>query len=72
MTFNKYLEVVGQTHREKPEWRVGQAAFNVLMFNRPDLSEQIRATPLDPFNDKHLSMAFVDWVERNWTTEQQT
>lgn len=47
-------------------WRKGQFAFNKLAQLRPDLSEQIRGSKLDPFYDDDVLPAFFEWVEANW------
>ena len=66
LTFEEYKTAVEYAHDNNPEWRLGQAAFNVLMCNRPDLSEQIRATGLDPFHDSALLEDFYPWVKDHW------
>jgi len=47
-------------------WRRGQYAFNVLLDYRPDLSEKIRGTPLDPFFKEELPKEFIEWINKNW------
>lgn len=47
MTFEEYMVAYGRARYEHPEWRAGQAAFNVLP---TELSEEIVGTDLDPFN----------------------
>lgn len=65
--FEDYVaEVTKAFHDRNLGWRQGQAAFNILVWNRPDLSEKVRTTPLDPFyNDKRLP-DFYAWVCDNW------
>jgi hypothetical protein len=50
--------------------RYGQAMFNHLVEVRPDLSEQVRATSMDPFHVRTLSDPrwdrFVAFIESNW------
>jgi hypothetical protein len=47
--FNKKLD------ERPPEWRRGQAAFNLLEETHPEFAESVRGTPLDPFyDDKRL------------------
>lgn len=70
MTFEDYKLAVEAAHRSNPGWRLGQAAFNVLRENRPDLSEQIRATKLDPFHSTDLTSIlpkFYEWAEQHWS-----
>jgi len=63
-TYAEYLNLVVRAIEENPRWRRGQAAFNVLYELRPDLSERVRATPLDPFHQD--TVAYWDWVEAHW------
>lgn len=64
--FTEYIAHIGTIAWRTPDLRNGQRAFNVLHAMRPDLSEQIRATDLDPFHDDDRLEAFYAWVERNW------
>lgn len=72
MTFQDYTAEVLRVADTNPHWRLGQAAFNVLYQCRPDLSEQIRATRLDPFHNSDTLTAFYEWTERNWNNGQVT
>ena len=69
MSFEEYEAAVEYAHGQHPEWRRGQTAFNVLMVNRPDLSETVRATSLDPFHDDGKIEAFFGWAKGNWGVE---
>lgn len=68
MTLSQYWEVCAMPVRYGTgnEQRHGQWAFNVLAFERPDLSEQIRSGPLDPFYSDAVLPEFYKWVEENW------
>jgi hypothetical protein len=72
MTKDQYWQCVKQAICDHPEWRTGQAAFNVLWEHRRDLSEQIRGTDLDPFYVRDRNSAgifpaeFREWVEAHW------
>lgn len=50
------------THRERP----GQAAYNVLVDVRPDLSNLIVGTDLDPFYTEQRLYDFYKFVSENW------
>lgn len=67
-SFQQYQKAVEFAISNHPQWRRGQAAFNVLMLNRPELSERIRGTALDPYYDRDGSLLqeFYKWVEANW------
>lgn len=65
-----YWQRVAEAMRDYPNWRFGQAAFNVLSALRPDLSEPIRGQASDPFHyrggeDDSLK-GFVAYLENNW------
>ncbi len=49
MTLEEFYAAVNKAQHEHPTWRYGQVVFNTLYDHRPDLSEQVRATALDPF-----------------------
>lgn len=51
LRFNEFLGRVEKIQKYY-KWRYGQALFNALLDVRPDLAEEIRGTPLDPFNKK--------------------
>lgn len=72
MKRDEYWHKVVTSSIEHPEWRYGQAAFNVLDAVRPELAKQVVATDLDPFyiEDIHRDLfkwrKFVDFVQENW------
>jgi len=66
ISFEDYTAAVERAVAAYPNWRVGQAAFNVLSQMRPDLVLQIQGTNLDPFFDTRLLPKFYDWVQQHW------
>ena len=66
MTFEDYTKAVDKAQAKHPEWRLGQTAFNVLWELRPDLSEQVRATEIDPFHSTARLPQFFAWVQERW------
>lgn len=66
MTFDDYKIEIKSAATANPHWRVGQTAFNVLWEHRPDLSEQLRATELDPFRNDAVLPRFFHWVRSRW------
>lgn len=67
MTLEEYWEAVYTRMAVNPSERAGQAAFNVLVEERPDLSEEIRTTSLDPFYARAgISDEFCTWLYDNW------
>jgi len=70
LPFSYFQQEVKEQFAKNPNWRLGQTAFNVLYEQRPDISEQIRATDIDPFyNDSRLPKFFEKvadlWEKRN-------
>jgi len=43
--------------------RSGQAFFNVLHRDYPELAEEIRGTELDPFYDSGKNDKFIEWLK---------
>ena len=64
MRYDTYLELI--TSEPPPGWRRGQLAFNVLHQERPDLSEEIRTSCLDPYYDDTRLPAFLKLVGELW------
>lgn len=72
MTFEDFIVEVDAQHCKQPRWRYGQTLFNLLYLLRPDLSEQIRGTEIDPFymenrdsNPKKWD-ACMNFISDNW------
>jgi hypothetical protein len=55
-----------KTMTEHPDCRYGQTYFNLLFELRPHLSEQIRATQLDPFGDDRVVPETEAWLMQHW------
>ena len=66
LTLTDYWALVEKVMVDYPEWRAGQAAFNVLYSERPDLSEQIRGTMRDPFHNDRLLVPFSKFLREEW------
>lgn len=52
--------------------RKGQALFNHLVDELPEVANSIRATPLDPFfhsEDSRVYKECVRWLKNNWGTD---
>lgn len=43
-------------------YRLGQAIFNIVHKLYPDIADEARATPIDPFYDDSLIHDFLDFV----------
>ena len=66
-TFSDFVTAVARYRGECPvDWRNGQCAFNLLVRVRPDLSEMIRGSLMDPFYRDDRLIDFYDYLSRNW------
>jgi hypothetical protein len=64
--FIAFLNNCARRRLDHPTERRGQAYFNTLHEMRPDLSEQVRATHLDPFYQDEAIEVFLGFVGANW------
>ena len=65
MTYDEFVSLV-VSYRRGTNLRKGQAYFNVLSDVRPDLSEQIRGTALDPYYKDYVAPEIIAFVQNNW------
>ena len=78
LTLREYHVKVTEAIIANKDWRAGQAMFNVLCELRPDLSEQIRGTNLDPFyvgNADIFDGRIRDvstWIAAHWADDPET
>jgi hypothetical protein len=66
MNFEEYKAEVERVRVDCPEWRSGEAAFNVLLGYRPDLAKQIDGTEYDPYSRNDLCVNFWQWAADHW------
>lgn len=67
MDFNTYLATVREAHATYPNWRAGQAYFNVLETVRPELAEEVRGNAaLDPFYNSEAIPRFLVYILGRW------
>ena len=70
LSFNDFLADASiQYERQKADggdMRYGQVYFNLLFEARPDISEQIRGTMLDPFHKNYVQSEIHKFVEGKW------
>ena len=75
MLLDEYWNQVLKTYKANPNWRYGQAAFNVLYEVRPDLSEKVQGdtdseTGKDPFHLQTTNCPnwhnYVAFLKENW------
>lgn len=56
---------------EHPEWRFGQAIFNRLAEDRPDLADRLQSTELDPFHRDDACLPTRSWLAEHWDDEDR-
>lgn len=70
LSFNDFLSDVSiQYEKQKQsggDIRYGQMYFNLLYSERPDISEKIRSSRLDPFYHEQVKGETHAFVESNW------
>lgn len=66
LTFSDYLLESSNAKEVHSSWRMGQAYFNTLHKFRPDLSELVRGSMNDPFNNDLRIGDFMYWIYLNW------
>ena len=67
MDFVTYLERCARRKHLQPYYRMGQAYFNQLYEDRPDIAKDVREDPdLDPFYDDSKIGQFLAFVANSW------
>ena len=67
ITLATYFRRVAEARAAHPEWRAGQAFYNVLE-QYTTLNERVRGNPaLDPFYSDANMVAFLEFIAENWT-----
>lgn len=64
--FDYYTDLAEKAFIAERFWRRGQAYFNILAKYRPDISERIRASEIDPFHDDGRLDAFLEFTREHW------
>ena len=64
LTAEQFAEFSAETQRmlKVSRWRCGQAMFNALAWIHPELSHEVRNTPLDPFYDNERIGIFMNHI----------
>lgn len=70
MTYEEFIASLAD-HNRPPRWRKGQFAFNALHDARPDISEELRTSCLDPFYNDNRIPAFLEAVASMWNLTDQ-
>lgn len=66
MTYFEYLEEVRRQAKANPGWRRGQTYFKVLEKIRPDISNKVCGTDIDPYHNDGCLDEFCVFVLENW------
>ncbi|MCP2164427.1 hypothetical protein LX83_001267 [Goodfellowiella coeruleoviolacea] len=68
---SRCLDLVDEYRRHHPEQREGQAHYNVLRREWPDLQHEVVGTDRNCYGDDRRLPAFLSWVERALSAEQR-
>lgn len=66
VTYNDWLILAADYARKETGQRLGQAFFNCLYDNRPDVGDAIFNTDYDPFYDDTILVRFLLKAEELW------
>lgn len=70
LSFNDFLADASIVYEKMKgdgfDFRYGQVYFNLLFQHRPDISEKIRGTSIDPFMREVVSSVTHSYVEKYW------
>lgn len=66
MTYDEFLDHVTDTWSCSINLRLGQVFFNELCKLRPDISEVLRGSMLDPFFKERITQVTSDFVRNRW------
>lgn len=64
-----FLARVADYQRANPMLRKGQALFNVLHEERPEMALAVLATPLDPHRHDYYPSDTLAWIEEQFRAE---
>lgn len=75
MNIYEFLITVGEVRNEHPELRYGQALFNTLVNERPELARKVQGTTMDPFHaynpEDERVRACLRFLYENWDREPE-
>lgn len=69
MTYDEFHTQVVTAHTTQPvkgDLRLGQVYFNMLCELRPDISEVLRGSMIDPFFKERITQVVHDFVRERW------
>jgi len=59
----EYFDMVDSELLKHPNWRYGQALFNVLYALYPDLANELRGLDIDPFYMEDDFSEYYRWLD---------
>jgi hypothetical protein len=74
INYNEFISGVmaqAETLKKENEWRYGQAFFNVLFEERPDIAQAIHGSSLDPFFKHIISMETLEKIQELYLKEKK-
>ena len=69
MTYDEFVDQVHKTYMaQEPsmDFRLGQIYFNMLCELRPDISEVLRGSMIDPFYKERITQVVHNFVSERW------
>lgn len=74
INYNEFISGVmaqAETLKKEHGWRYGQAFFNVLFEERPDIAQAIHGSSLDPFFKHIISIETLEKIQEMYQAEEQ-
>lgn len=65
MEYDKFVQMA-ENYASSTNQRRGQAMFNCLIREKPDLAETIKGGMLDPFYSDSKIPHFLNWLKAMW------
>jgi hypothetical protein len=69
MTYDEFVDQVHKTYMAQEasmDFRLGQIYFNMLCELRPDISEVLRGSMIDPFYKERITQVVHNFVSERW------
>jgi len=66
ISYEDFETLVKKVCQQNPEWRYGQAYYNLLSYHRSDIASMIQGTLMDPFHKKEVSQHVINFVKSKW------
>ena len=73
LNYNDFIAAVSTRAdyaRQEHDWRYGQAFFNVLLEETPEIANELRATKLDPFHKNAIEAETYQRIRELYETKE--